>query len=303
MPTPRQLYASELRTIAQRYGALEETTTRRMLELLVELRARITAELSVAENWNAYRLRQLQANIEAMIGRFEADLGVQLRQSFVGAYMHGGQAAVDPFRAAGIVSMFFQPATAQLNVVLDFSARLVRDIGNDMRHRIDQQIRLAVLGQKAPLDAMRAVTDELGIEARAGVWARRKPPTEGIAARAETIVRTEMARAYNLSTYSQQQEQAARIPGLTKSWMATADSRTRQSHLAAHRRYADHPIPIGEPFIVGGAELMFPGDPNGPAEETIHCRCKSMTHHPALGRVGTPLDARIRQELERRHDD
>jgi hypothetical protein len=60
------------------------------------------------------------------------------------------------------------------------------------------------------------------------------------------------------------------------------------------------PIPVDEPFIVGGAELMYPGDPAGPPEETINCRCRSVTQHPAIGRVGTSLDGRIEQELDTR---
>jgi uncharacterized protein with gpF-like domain len=30
---------------------------------------------------------------------------------------------------------------------------------------------------------------------------------------------------------------------------------------------------MGQPFIVGGARLMQPGDPAGPPGETIQCRC------------------------------
>lgn len=51
-----------------------------------------------------------------------------------------------------------------------------------------------------------------------------------------------------------------------KVWMATADSRTRDSHAELDGAT----IPVGETFDNGCA---FPGDPDGDAEEVINCRC------------------------------
>jgi len=36
-------------------------------------------------------------------------------------------------------------------------------------------------------------------------------------------------------------------------------------------------VPINEPFIVSGEELMYPGDPNASAGNYIRCRC-AMTY-------------------------
>jgi hypothetical protein len=273
-----------------------------MIGQLRELRIHITAEVGTLTDWSTFRLQQTTANIDRMIAQFEAQLNAKLSGSFTGAYQNGAASAIDPFRAAGISNVFFQPTTSQLNVIVNYSARLVRQITEQIRTGIDTQLRLAVLGGKSPLDAMKAVTDVLGVETGAGRWAGRRPVVRGVAARAETIVRTEMGRAYNLATYSQQQEAADSIPGLTKSWVATADARTRKEHLEAHRQYADNPVDATEPFIVGGEELQYPGDPNGSAWNTIQCRCRSVTQHPAIGRVGTSLDGRIDSELQRRAD-
>lgn len=288
-------YIRELNRISRQYGHLEDQTIKDMIGLLRDLRAHIVAEIGTLTDWSAFRLEQSQQNIDTLISRFEQQLNARLQGSFTGAYQTGAASAVDPFRAAGIANVFFQPSTAQLNVIINYSARLVKAITEDLRARIDTQLRLAVLGGRSPLDAMKAVTTEIGITGRA----TGKQIVGGVGYRAERIVRTEMARAYNLATYSQQQEAADRIPGLTKSWVATADSRTRQSHLEAHRRYQD-PIPVEEYFEVGDSLLLYPGDPNGEAKETINCRCRSVTQHPAIGRVGTSLDSRIERELDSR---
>lgn len=53
---------------------------------------------------------------------------------------------------------------------------------------------------------------------------------------------------------------------LEKTWMATLDSRTRDSH----RLLDGLTVPLDEEFMDG---LMYPGDPDGPDEEIMNCRC------------------------------
>lgn len=56
---------------------------------------------------------------------------------------------------------------------------------------------------------------------------------------------------------------------LAKQWIATLDSRTRHDHAAADGQTVEE----NKPFIVGGHELMYPGDPSGPGHEVYNCRC------------------------------
>lgn len=85
--------------------------------------------------------------------------------------------------------------------------------------------------------------------------------------RAEVIARTETHTAAN---YAQREAvRAIDLPGVQKEWLAVEDARTRESHAQADGQV----VGMDEPFVVGGAHLMFPGDPDGPAEEIINCRC------------------------------
>jgi hypothetical protein len=54
-----------------------------------------------------------------------------------------------------------------------------------------------------------------------------------------------------------------------KQWISTEDARTRPTHVAADKQRTL----LSEPFVVGGARLLFPGDPRGPAAEVVQCRC------------------------------
>lgn len=59
-------------------------------------------------------------------------------------------------------------------------------------------------------------------------------------------------------------------------WLATDDHRTRPTHTAAEGQR----VPVGAPFSVGGFDLRFPGDPTGPPQEVIQCRCVTLLVDP-----------------------
>lgn len=61
-----------------------------------------------------------------------------------------------------------------------------------------------------------------------------------------------------------------------KKWVATLDKRTRDSHAAADGQV----VPVDGQFSVGLSALQFPGDPSGPAEEVINCRCTIIGSDP-----------------------
>lgn len=89
-------------------------------------------------------------------------------------------------------------------------------------------------------------------------------------ARARTIAQTETTRAYGAGTLAAGLEQS-RVTGrlLQKRWDATRDNRVREGH----REVNGVTTQLGMPFYVDGFPLMFPGDPLGPPETVINCRC------------------------------
>lgn len=297
--TARQDYVAELNRISGRFSRLEDETIKRVLTLLKTLRGEIAAELSAQSSWAAYRAGRVEASVNRLIDEFMAQAGAEARASFEQAVRSGELSVVEPLSALGVDVGFYRPSQAQVNVAVDFSARLIQDIGDETRRAVDQQLRLASLGGAQPVDAMRGITQALGLDAQTGIWKKRADPVRGVAARAETVLRTEMGRMYNLAAFSQ--VEAGRVPGMTKSWLATVDGRTRVEHLRAHARYQSRPIPVEDFFEVDGERLRFPGDPSAGARATVNCRCRTQYHHPAVGRVGSPLDGRVAAELERRN--
>jgi hypothetical protein len=88
--------------------------------------------------------------------------------------------------------------------------------------------------------------------------------------RATVTARTEAIGALNAGRLEAFKIAAAEEGGdFETMWLATEDSRTRPTHDEADGQR----VSIGEPFTVGGFSLAFPGDPTGPAQEVINCRC------------------------------
>ena len=89
-------------------------------------------------------------------------------------------------------------------------------------------------------------------------------------ARAQRIARTEAHLAVMTGSF-----EVAKQNGIThKQWLSSLDERTRETHLEANGQTVE----IDEPFQVGDAEGMFPGDPELPPEENINCRCTLLYH-------------------------
>lgn len=95
--------------------------------------------------------------------------------------------------------------------------------------------------------------------------------------RARRIARTEMNRAANNASLAEML-----FSGLDgdKQWRANDDARTRPTHHEAN----EQTVPLPAPFTVGGFPLLYPGDPTGPPQETINCRC-DLTHIVPVGQT------------------
>lgn len=94
--------------------------------------------------------------------------------------------------------------------------------------------------------------------------------------RAQVIARTEIIRASNAGSLLGAIETG--VPML-KYWLATRDDRTRgqkPSDKFDHYSMLEKEkvgVPLDKPFNVSGEFLLYPGDPDGSAGNTINCRC------------------------------
>ena len=105
--------------------------------------------------------------------------------------------------------------------------------------------------------------------------------------RATVVARTETMGALNAGRQDAFAAVAEELATpFEQMWVATVDRRVRPTH----RRADGQRVPTGQPFIVGGASLRFPGDPLGPGKECIQCRCTTILLEP-----GETIDLTHRQ--------
>lgn len=104
--------------------------------------------------------------------------------------------------------------------------------------------------------------------------------------RARTIARTEAIAANNAGAAGSARATAdyLGVPAelVQQQWLATGDGRTRETHAEADGQMVTG---LDTPFIVGGYELAYPGDPSGPPEETVNCRCTTLFEYPEAGAI------------------
>lgn len=78
----------------------------------------------------------------------------------------------------------------------------------------------------------------------------------------QRIARTEINRAQQIAAVETEREFGIEY----HEWITASDERVRASHALQHGEITR----VGTPFSNG---LLYPGDPAGPAEEVINCRC------------------------------
>jgi HK97 family phage portal protein len=121
----------------------------------------------------------------------------------------------------------------------------------------------------------RGVREGLPIDA---IAAEIKDNAFDLARRAEMIARTEIHNACQAGTAA-----FAKLGSLkTHTWLCANDELSRQWHKDVYTNPETKTVPINEPFIVMGEELMFPGDGSlgASAENIINCRCVEIYGEP-----------------------
>lgn len=147
----------------------------------------------------------------------------------------------------GIEGLIFDPKNPLVLAHIAAKELLVKTVATDL-HEALRKIISNEVGRGQPIEQIRKRIEERFTDLYD--WQARR------------IAQTETIGAMNVGSMA-----AIEQTGLKKIWVATLDDRVRDSHAGAME---DGAIPTDAVFSNG---LRHPGDPDGPAEEVINCRC------------------------------
>lgn len=184
------------------------------------------------------------------------------RQAVTQAIRSGMQAGQNPLNTARAIPRAIG-LTAQLEVAAQNYERALRE------GRMTDAARYALRDRR--LGHRMAPADEDRIQRMVERYRER-----ALALRAQTIARTESIRAANAGNYLLWEQQVGegkvREEQVRRKWVYTADSKVRHAHRGIPSL---NPQGVGmkEPFRSELGPIMFPGDINASAANTVNCRC------------------------------
>lgn len=252
-----------IRGVYRKALSIENAAVRAQLKLLADMRKTLILEMVDASGYRSFHLSQVLSAIDREIARGKMMAQRGATDATLETYQLGS-GLIDVLGGPGRQS-FVGLSPELLQAALDVTTDQTRAVWSELGTKLKGAIRRTTIGITDPNEAVQQVAALI----------RDKKTFASAQARAEAIVRTEVGRTFSMSAFKRMQQSAQRIgPAMKKAWLNAGDHRVRPAHDQAGRDYdSANAIPVDEPFIVDGEELMFPKDPRGSAGNTINCRC------------------------------
>ena len=233
------------------------------LILIGRLRSDLLQRLAGVEGFEATRLGELLAAVDAGVERFRQDYGTLLEQGKEALTILGGEVVTDAVMQSGVDILVPDLTTTLLQALPNVTAELVQRVSSNLQQELAREIQLGVLGVKAPFEVIQAIDRILDAQG-----------AKGYAARAETITRTEIGRAQSEATQAHLENAGRQGVPVKKQWLHSGNRNPRSAHVAASGQIR----PVNEPFLINGVQLRYPRDAAAPPGETVNCRCVAVPY-------------------------
>ncbi|MBS7539753.1 ADP-ribosyltransferase [Ancylobacter lacus] len=253
-------FRRERRAQLARSVLIQSETYNEIVHYLTIARNRVLAALAgTPTQFETWRLGQLQVEVRRALEAFERGATDVLMTGIDRSWAAGSDLVTAPLAAGGIDIGGRLPALdlRLLTALKSFQTDRIRDISTTTVNKVNQEIGQAAIGVQSPFAAAQKVGELI----------------DAPAARARTIVRTELGTAYS-EAGQQRMEQAVKlgVTGLQKQWRRSGKLHPRITHELADGQIVD----VDKPFRVGGIDIMKPRDPALDPKDRINCGCSSL---------------------------
>jgi hypothetical protein len=238
----------------------------RVMTLLEDARKKIVGDISNVDpqSFRGAQLRTLAKEIDAAIKKFGSEFSDYVTSAQDSAFKLGEVGIDQPLDAAGLPTPSFAGVSeSALGIAQGYTADLMSGLSKDAAAKLNAAIQRAFLGGQNVSDIIAQVGRAIAGDKFTGLFGP-------IGDRAETIALNEILRVHSIAGQARLEDLQESVPGVKKQWVHIMAARVpRFSHMHASGQVRE----VGDPFEVGGEELMYPRDPNGSPENTINCHC------------------------------
>lgn len=271
----RQLaYEAELKRLLDRSDILDGKAIKDIQGFIISLQQRLVGRLNqelilgdAASDWGLFWLPRLGQAVEEVL-RDLADRTASLAdRHLIDSYSIGTLLADRPISAAsGLEIVTPRITVTQLAVLAPYRSKLIKDISEVTREKIDQAVKAGVAFGESPDVLMKEIE---------GLITTKGTPFRSVAKRAETIIRTEVARSQSIAHEARTRDIVTEFPSLTQ-----GPHGMKQIFVSVNR--GPYPCKICAPLEGTIWEIHDPKKPNPPTSTHPNCRCQMVSYFPGI---------------------
>lgn len=253
-----------VKAAAERVGSLSDVQVAEMHRILRAAQTTITAKLADAPSaYNQWFYSAMQTDVDRLLEQVRLEMIGQMNDHLQDIEDLLKTQLDEPLQALGLTVAMPHLSRQMVEKLTGFSpGQLISGVTHAAKQKIIAELQAGMLGTKSPWEVQQAIAANLQSP---GIF-------KTIAARAETIWRTEATRTFNILANERYKYIGAKFPGrFKKAWLHSRNPNyPRQHHIALGRM---PPIDVDEKFLVGSYPADGPHDSVLPASETIRCGC------------------------------
>lgn len=233
------------------------------IALLVEKARKEIAATVAQTDWQAHKISELKVSIEKIMLSFAEKYLSVMDDATAAAFLSGWDAVESMQQYAGIDIGSFAIPESMLSILQDYSADLITNMSEDVIGKITDTIALGILQGESVYEIMSKIGKNLD-----------DPSVfSSIMSRAETIARTEIARANSTAKAARIKQLKSDFPELKiyKQWVHSGKSAKHSRKF--HRNLDGIRIAENKKFKSKYDDIDYPHAPGIDAREAINCGC------------------------------